>query len=92
MPVLGSFRQQPADVLDYDIDYSEWLPEGDVITEVAAVAVPSSLTVARVIQSPRVKIWCSTGVNGVTYKVTVTATTNDGRVKQVEFRLKVKDD
>lgn len=92
MPVLGSYRQQPADTLDYDVDFSDWLPAGDTIVSATAVAVPATISVTNVISSPVVKVWCPNGVNGTTYKITVTATTNDGRVKQVEFRLKVKDD
>lgn len=92
MPILGTFRQQPADTLDYDIDFSQWLPPGDVITAATVAVEPTSMTVTRVISSPRVKVWCSEGDNGVSYKITVTATTNDGRVKQVEFKLKVRED
>lgn len=92
MPILGSFRQQPADTLDYDIDFSQWLPVGDVITQATVSVEPASLAVTHAISSPRVKVWCSEGDNGVTYKLTVTATTNDGRVKQVEFKLKVRED
>lgn len=92
MPILGTFRQQPADTLDYDIDFSDWLPVQDVIVSATAVAEPNTLVVTRAVQSPRVKVWCSEGDVGVTYKITVTATTNDGRVKQVEFKLKVKED
>jgi len=33
----------------------------------------------------------SGGATGTTYKLTVTATTADGRVKQDEFKVKVKD-
>ncbi len=31
MAILGTFTQQPAEVLDYDIDFSQWLPEADYV-------------------------------------------------------------
>lgn len=39
----------------------------------------------------RVKVWLSGGTNGVTYKLTVTITTTAGRVKEVDFRMKIKE-
>lgn len=92
MPIIGTFQQQPADILDYDVDFSDWLPVGDTITGATVVAFPVSLGLSYAIQGKRIKVWCMNGAVGVTYKVTVTVTTNDSRVKQVEFRLKVKED
>lgn len=43
------------------------------------------------LRSHRVKVWLSGGVDGVTYKLTLTIETEDGRVKEVDFRLKVKE-
>ncbi len=92
MANIGSFKQQPAEVLDYDIDFSEWIPEGDTITAAALTVEPTGPVVTYAISSPRVKVWFYDGTNGTTYKITVQATTNDNRVKEVEFKIKVKDD
>ena len=91
--ILGNFTKQPVDVVDYDIDYSEWLSEGDTIESATVTVAPATNLVidSLFVNDPRIKIWVSGGTNGVTYKVTVTATTADGRVKQDEFRVKVKD-
>lgn len=91
--ILGNFTKQPVDVVDYDIDYSEWLSEGDTIESATVTVAPATnLAIDSVfVNDPRIKIWVSGGTNSVTYKVTVTATTADGRVKQDEFRVKVKD-
>lgn len=90
--ILGTFSKQPVEVLDYDIDCSEWLVSDDALASATAVVDTAGLTVDSVlISSPRVKVWLSGGTNGATYKVTVTITTDDGRVKQVEFRVRVKD-
>ena len=90
--ILGNFTKQPVDVVDYDIDYSEWLTTGDNVQSTVVTVTPEGLTVDSVfVNDPRVKIWVSGGTNGTTYKITATTTTADGRVKQDEFRVKVKD-
>jgi hypothetical protein len=90
--ILGNFTKQPVDVLDYDIDYSDWLTTGDNVESVTVVAEPTGLTVDnKFVNDPRVKIYLSGGSDGATYKITVTTTTADGRVKQDEFKLKVKE-
>jgi len=89
---LGTFPKQPIDVLDYDIDYVAWLTVGDNVQSAVILVEPTGLVVdATFINDPRIKIWLSGGANLVTYKVTVTMTTADGRIKQDEFRVKVKD-
>ncbi len=90
--ILGSYIKQPADVLDYDIDYMDFLSDGDSISAKSVAVSPNGLTIdSSAIFGTRVKVWLSGGTNGITYKVTVTATTTDGRVKQDEFKVKVKD-
>ena len=89
---LGNFTKQPVEIIDYDIDYSEWLTAGDNVQAASVEVTPIGLTVeSTFINDHRVKIWVSGGTTGTTYKLTVTATTADGRVKQDEFKVKVKD-
>ena len=92
------FIKQPADVQDYDIDYSPWLTKlGDTIQSFTAVAEaidgaesPPVLDES-VLVGNRVKVWMTGGVDGAAAKVTVTVTTAGGRVKQHEIVLKVKE-
>jgi hypothetical protein len=89
---LGNFSKQPVEVVDYDIDYSEWLTDGDNVQSATVSVAPSGLTIDSVlINDPRIKVWVSGGTNGSTYKLTVNATTADGRLKQDEFKIRVKD-
>jgi hypothetical protein len=101
--IIGKFTKQPAEVLDYDIDFSEFLADGDTLLSTGDPAVPSPLDVAVtpigltlgptfVLGGVTLKQWLSGGTDGIKYKVTVTATSNAGRVKQVEFVIKVKDE
>lgn len=89
---LGNFNKQPVEVKDYDIDYSEWLTDGDSVQSATVVVAPTGLVVDSVfINDPRVKVWLSGGTSGTQYKLTVTMTTADGRVKEDEFKVRVKD-
>lgn len=89
---LGNFTKQPVEVKDYDIDYSEWLTSGDNVQSATVTVVPTGLTVDAVyINDPRIKVWLSGGTDGTAYKLTVTMTSADGRIKQDEFKIKVKD-
>ncbi len=101
--ILGRFYKQPAETLDYDIDFSEFLSDGDLIVTTGTPPVPSPLNVSVtpsgmtlgptfVLNGKVVKQWLSGGTNGVKYKVTLTITSNAGRVKQVEFVVRVKDE
>lgn len=93
MAVLATIHHQPSDIRDYDIDFGEWFPSDDSVTSTVISVAPVGLTVNYAIQTPRVKVWLrSGGVSGTTYKVTVKATTTQGRAKEVELKVKVKDE
>jgi hypothetical protein len=93
MSLLGSVTKQPIEVIDYDVDYTDWLTPGDGIASVDVQISPTGLTMPKPpnVSSPVVKVWTSGGVNGTTYKVTVTAITDDDRTKQDEFKVRVKE-
>jgi hypothetical protein len=89
---MTSFQKQPAEVLDYDVDFSDWL-DADTISSVVATAA-TGLNVASSIFSNTtkiVKVWLNGGTTGNTYKVTVRVTTGVGRVKEVDFNLVVTE-
>lgn len=94
MAILGVFVKQPHEVLDYDFDYSEWLPTADTIIS-TAVTADAGITLGSTIIEPSekkvVKQWVSGGSDGVTYKVQITATTAGGRVKEIEFKIRVRE-
>lgn len=92
MSVLGSFTKQPAEKESYSINYEDDLIGADGIASAVVAVDQVGLTItASVVVSPRVKVFLADGIDGVRYKVTVTATTDDGRVLQDEFIVKVKD-
>lgn len=90
---MKTHYKQSGDKLDFDEDFSDWLPEGDVV-QLAEVVVdkPEELTLHAVQWDGQVvKTWLLGGVNGATYKITVTAYTAGGRIKESEFKLRIKD-
>lgn len=90
--ILATVEKQPADVLDYDVAYDQWLTEDDTVQSATAEVDLPGLTVDLTYINPTfVKVWLSGGADGVTYKVTVTSVTQGGRTKQDEFKVKVKE-
>jgi hypothetical protein len=90
--MLGTMRKRPDDTLDYDVSFEKWLSPGDVLTDATATADSLDLTVDSVSLSGAVaKVWLSAGLAGNSYTVTVTATTTQGRIKEVTFNLRVTE-
>lgn len=86
--------KQPRDTLDYDVNFSDWLPDDDTIgnTPVVTIEPAGELMVDAVqVASPIVKVWLSGGLDKASYKITVTASTIGGRIKETEFRMRVKE-
>lgn len=80
MALLGSLTKQPAEVLDFDISYVTVLAgRSDIIVTKATAVTPTGLTVAASTINASgngIKVVVSGGTDGVTYIVTVTATSN----------------
>lgn len=96
--ILETFDKQPADVKDYDVNFSKWLPIGDTISTysgfVTCLSTPTDTTLIINSQSATsqiLKTWIRAGTSGKKYKVTVTIVTAGGRTQQDEFIIKVKD-
>lgn len=91
--MLGIKIKRPADVLDFDITYGDWITDDDTITTVVTSVAPlGQLKVDSVqVSSPDIKLWLSGGVDGGTYEIEVIASTSGGRVKEECFKVRVKD-
>lgn len=92
MAILGKFTKQPAEVLDYDVDFTDWFaartdtPTAFTVTADAGITVVGSVRTGNV-----VKIILSGGTTGAKYKVQVRLTTAAGLVKEAEFTVAVKE-
>lgn len=95
MTILAKFEKQPADVQDFDIDFSEWLAGmSDTApgpNDFTVNAEPGLTVVASALNNGVVKVWTADGLDGKSYKITATITTTGGRVKQAEIKVKVKE-
>ena len=91
--MLGTVQKRPNDELDYDVDFSKWLTGDDTITSVTAVVSPTGeLAVESVsIADQAVKVWLKDGDDLNSYSVVVTVATSGGRIKEVEFKVRVRD-
>ncbi|WP_276200276.1 hypothetical protein [Chelatococcus sp. XZ-Ab1] len=91
MMPIATFFKDPDDVLDYDVDLARWLPEGDVIVSaVSLISDGSAFITATEPTDTTVRVWVSGGTSGTDQIVTVRATTEQGRVKDVSFRLRIR--
>lgn len=92
--VAGTTRKQPTDRLDIDLSFEDWLAVrvGDSIIAASSTVDKVGLdTSSPVVDSPFVKQWFAGGVDGEVYKISVTVATAQGRVKQVELKVRVKE-
>jgi len=83
--------KDPGDVLDYDVDFTRWLPAGDVVTSAVASIADCTAQIQRTdVSENSVKVWISGGADGEDGTVHVLATTDQGRTKDVPFRLRIR--
>ena len=83
--------KQSSENLDYDFYFFEHFPSGDNISSVVVSATPIGLTLSpsASINNQIVKQFISGGSDGMRYKVTCTATSGAGRIKELEFYLTI---
>jgi hypothetical protein len=90
--MIGKQYMQPADREFFDITAEDYLLAGDNVESATVTIDKVGLACTQiVIDDPRIRMWFEGGIDGETYIVTVTVTTADGRIKQVEFKIIVKE-
>lgn len=92
MSVLGKFIKQPNEILDYDVDYSDWFTNrSDTPASITVEVEPGITLVGSSLTGSVAKVALSGGVDGNTYTITVRMTTDSGMVKEADFQVKVKE-
>ena len=104
---MDTFIKQPREVLDYDVNLTEWfsdMPIDDIDSVTVTISsfneeVPT--LIAGALPHPvyellgdtpvQFKIWLSGGTDFVDYIVTCLIVTEQDRQKEVEFKIKVRD-
>lgn len=91
--IIGLAQKQPAEYLDYNVDFTEWMPADDVIASATVAVLPEGeLTVDTIsIATPIIKFWAAGGLTGKTYKLTIKITTEGGRIKEDELKIRVRE-
>ncbi|WP_017430780.1 phage fiber-tail adaptor protein [Vreelandella jeotgali] len=87
---MKTFRKQPRDYLDYDIDLSDWLAPGDRVQDVKVEAPDGIELVSTGYSDTQVKLWIRGGKSGQSYKFSPLIYT-DSREKEVDFMIVVVD-
>ncbi len=89
-PPPGLYTQYPTEVLDYAIDWSDFLPDGDRIVESGWTA-DTGLNIGQfAFTDASTTLWVSGGEAGFLYRVTNTISTAGGRqsVRVLHFKIK----
>lgn len=90
--LLGNIQQQPAERLSYTISYAKALSESDTVDTAVVEVEPEGLVIDPVAAfEDRVRIWISGGESPVRYKVTLQATTVEGRVYEDELYVAIRE-
>ncbi len=90
--ILGKFKKQSAEILDYDVDYTDWFADRDDTPASYTVTVESGLTlVADGRTGMVVKVVLGGGTNLTKYKITVRLTSTSALVKEADFTVTIKD-
>lgn len=83
-------EKDPDASLDYTLDWSAWLGEGDSLAT-STFDVEDGLTMGETNRlGPLATVWLSGGALGATYRVTNRVTSNVGRADERTFRVRIR--
>jgi hypothetical protein len=84
-------RKDPADVLDYEWDWSDWLETSETIVT-ATWTVPTGITQTDTdVGSTTATVWLSGGTAGTTYEVACKVLTSMDRTAERSCRILVEN-
>jgi hypothetical protein len=91
MASLGTYKQQPAEIIDYAVDFGPWVEDRGHLVSSFSVLSDAGVTVSSSRDGNVVRVIVSGGTNNTKYKITVRVTTDGGLVKEAEFWLRIKE-
>lgn len=87
---LGKYYKTPTEVLDYDVDYTDWFANrSDAPATASVTALPADLTVSVVVLGTFARVTASGGTSGVSYEVTVVQLTTGTPQRRKEAKFTV---
>jgi len=87
---MQQFVKDPQEVLDYQVNWSDWL-DTDTISTSAFVVQTGITKDSSSNTTTTATVWLSGGTNGSRYVITNTITTSDGRTAERSFIIKVSE-
>lgn len=87
----ASFVKDTQAVLDYQWDWSAWLPAGDTILTHTITAAAGLTVASSANTTTTVTAWLSGGTAGVTYAVACKIVTAQGRTDERSIDIQVKE-
>ena len=88
---MSQYTKDPDAVLDFAVDWSEWIEGQDTIVT-SVWESPDGLTTADPdLDGAKATIWLSGGVANMTYRVVNRVTTSAGRVDDRTLRVRVAE-
>jgi hypothetical protein len=88
---IATFYKDPDAVVDFAIDWSDWLPTGDTIST-STWDVPAGLTEDSETESTTLTtVWLSGGTAGQDYNITNQIVTAGGRTDDRTITIKVRE-
>ena len=93
MAIQSYSPKDPADTLDYEVNFGDWLVAGDAITGTPTLAVsPAGLTVVGnpVVVGSAVRFYVTGGVANMSYLISATVSTTAGRTAKRSVYLPVR--
>lgn len=89
---IATIKKQPNERRRYGIEYSDALDLSDFIISTAVTVEPVGMTAVASSSDTFVNLLCEGGLDGVTYKITLTVTTTDANeIIEDELYVKVKE-
>lgn len=90
--ILGRFEKQPAEILDYQVDYADWFENRSDAPASFVTVIPTGITEVSSSRSGTVvTVVLAGGDADESYKITVRLTTSAGLVKEADFIVRVKE-
>ncbi len=89
MAVFKDHKQDPDANLDWIFDWNPWLAEFETIANSEFILDPGITMTAETHTTKTTTVWISGGTEGLTYKVTNRITTNEGRIDDRSFTLRI---
>ena len=84
------FPKDPHAFLDWYFDWSDWLAEGEIITD-HTITTDGLVNELSLVTGGSVVVWLSSGSPGVRYSVGCKITTNEGRIDERTIKLDVRN-